>query len=967
MTSHATLLHCYISSMKRFRIAGAFVGLFILLAGCASTAPGDPGVAATPTDTSTADPENGSATPGQSNNGAAGAASSAIDTEEQILPVDPLVTVGTLPNGLTYYIRENDEPRDRAFLRFAVNAGSILEDEDQLGLAHFVEHMAFNGTENYSGNEIIAFLERIGMQFGPDINAYTSFDETVYQLTVPTDDSDTFRQAFSVLLEWADRMALTDEEIEKERGVIIEEWRSSRSASQRIAEQQYPVLFAGSRYANRLPIGDIDLIASFHPDAARRFYADWYRPDLSVEGPHQPREREHFAVPEHSDTKFVVAADPETRFTDISVVTKRTAEELSTEEDYRGLIVGSLFTSMLNSRLDEITRRSDAPFIGAGVSSGRFVRTTAAASLSAAVEGNEVTAALEALLIEARRLTEHGFTSTELDRAKLDRLRAIEQAYRERDNTNSARLADEYVRTFLEGEASPGITFERDLHEKLMPGITLDELNELAADYLSQENRVVLVSAIESEDLPLVTVTELQETFRVAQGAPVDPYEDRIVSSELLGTLPRAGRIVNEIDLDAEDVVLWELSNGARVVFKSTDLRADQVIFSAFSSGGTSLVPDDDYRSAQYASIFVEQMGYGEFAPPDLERVLAGKALSVSPYIGSVEEGLSGAASAEDLELLFQLIHLKMTSPRTDADAFTALKRQFQAIIANQEAQPQYQFSKLISERFNLGHLRAMPIDATGVDSIELESVLEVYQDRFGDASDFTFLFVGNLEGGPFRELVEQYLASLPATVRDDSWLDVGIERPEGIVVDSVNSGVDPVSQVVVFLHDTYEFSQQNNLAIRTVERALDIRMQEVIREDESGTYGVGVQAQFTRIPRERYTVSITFRADPDRVDELTERLMEVVEELRTVELEESYVERVQETLRSGFEEGLTSNQFWIGQIEYALKNGRPMSAIRRYLDLVDAVDSRSIVEAAKRYLTDDAYVQITLYPAEEE
>jgi len=360
-------------------------------------------------------------------------------------------------------------------------------------------------------------------------------------------------------------------------------------------------------------------------------------------------------------------------------------------------------------------------------------------------------------------------------------------------------------------------------------------------------------------------------------------------------------------------------------------------------------------------------MGYGEFAPPDLERVLAGKAVSVSPYIGGVEEGLSGAASAEDLELLFQLIHLKMTAPRADADAFLALKQQFQAIIANQEAQPQYQFSKLISERLNLGHPRAMPIDAAGVDSIDLETVLEVYQDRFGEASDFTFLFVGNLEGAQFRQFVEQYLASLPTTARFDAWQDVGIERPEGILIDSVSSGLDPVSQVAVFLHHSYEFSQENNLAIRTVERALDIRMQEVLREDESGTYGVGVQAQFSRIPRERYTVSITFRADPDRVDELTERLFDVLEELRTEELDEAHVERIRETLRSGFEEGLTSNQFWLGQIEYALKNDRPMSAIRRYLDLVDAIDSVSIAEAARRYLNDETYVQITLYPAEGE
>lgn len=946
--------------MRHFRIL-SILALISLLFACAST----DGPATTAT---AAQPE-----------------SAAAEAAER-LPVDPQVTVGTLPNGMSYYIRENDEPRNRAFLRLAVDAGSILEDEDQLGLAHFVEHMAFNGTENYSGNEIIAFLERLGMQFGPDINAYTSFDETVYQLTVPTDELETFEQAFTVLLEWADRMTLSEEEIDKERGVIVEEWRFRRSAAQRIAEQQYPVLFANSRYANRLPIGDIDLIQTFPPEAARRFYEDWYRPDLSAviavgdfdseeveeliidlfsrfSGPEEPPEREIYTVPEHPDTKIAVAADPETSYTDVSVITKRPADELATREDYRDLIVGSLFTSMLNARLDEISRRSDAPFIGAGVSSGRLVRSTAAASLSAAVEGNDVLPALEALLIEARRVVEHGFTSTELERAKQDRLRAVEQAYRERDNANSASLADEYVRAYLEGEAIPGIAYERDLHEELLPGITLEELNDVAASYLSDEDRVVLVSAIESPDLPEVEIAAVEEVLQLAQSVPVDPYEDRVVSSELLETVPEPGRIVEEEALDAEDVQVWTLSNGARVVFKATDFRADQVAFSAFSPGGSSVVPDSSFRSAQYATVFAENMGYGSFSPPDLERALAGKAVSVSPYIDSTEEGLSGAASAEDLELLFQLIHLKMTSPRADADAFTALKRQFNAVIANQEAQPQYQFSRLIARTFSLGHPRAMPIGPDGIDSIDLDEVLAIYNDRFSNASDFTFLFVGNLDMDRFRPLVEQYLASLPGEGRSDAWVDVGIERPDGVVIDSVNAGIDPVSQVAVFLHDDYEFSQSNNLDIRSVERALEIRMQEVIREDESGTYGVGVQARFSRVPRERYSIVITFRADPNRVDDLTQSLFAVVDELRSEALDQSHVQRVRETLKSGFEEGLTSNQFWLGQIEYALKHGRPVSAIRRYLDLVDALDAESILQSARQYLPEDRYVQVTLYP----
>jgi zinc protease len=357
-------------------------------------------------------------------------------------------------------------------------------------------------------------------------------------------------------------------------------------------------------------------------------------------------------------------------------------------------------------------------------------------------------------------------------------------------------------------------------------------------------------------------------------------------------------------------------------------------------------------------------MGYGELSPPDLERVLAGTTASVTPDIGSLFEGLSGGSSVDDLELLLQLIHLKMTSPRRDEDAFDALKRQFLALVANQSAQPQYQFQRVLQERYSNGHLRTMPVDTEGVSSIRIDDVLSTYEDRFGDAGDFTFLFVGNLDPGVLAPLVESYLGSLPSTGRHDAWVDRHVTRPDGIVVDSVRSGVDPVSQVAVLFHGPYEFSQDNNYAIRAVERLLDIRMQEVIREDQSGTYGVGVQAQFVRLPDSRYTILITFRADPDRVDQLTELLFSVVEEIRTTVPDPDYVRRIQETQRSSFEEGLSNNEFWLGQVQYALTNERPLSAVMRYLDLVDALDGEAILEAARTYLDTDRYVQVTLYPA---
>ncbi|HKJ86276.1 MAG TPA: pitrilysin family protein, partial [Spirochaetia bacterium] len=609
--------------MKKFLLAGSLIVVVLVLAACGSTP--------TPTESDTA--TDLQATVSQ----ATVPPESESEPESEPLPVDPLVTVGELPNGLTYYIRENSEPRNRAFLRLAFDAGSILEDEDQLGLAHFLEHMAFNGTASYSGNEIIAFLERLGMQFGPDVNAYTSFDETVYELSVPTDDAQTFVEALTVLSEWASRLTLDPEEIDKERGVIVEEWRFRRGAAARMREVQFPVIFGDSRYASRLPIGEMDLIRSFEPRVLERFYEDWYRPDLAAvvavgdfdseeveqlihqafgafESHEDPRPRPTFEVPDHEDTRFVVAADPETSYTSVAMYVKRDAEALVSEDDYRGLIMGQLFTAMMNERLDELSRRSDAPFLGAGVSSGSFVRTKAAATVSAAVEGNEVGPALEAVVVEMRRVIEHGFTPAELDRAKLNALRSMEQAYRERDNINSERFADEYVRAFLQDEAIPGIPYERSLYEALLPTISLEDLNEIAANYLSEENRVVSVSAVESDELEPVTVAELEGAFERAQAITVEPYEERIVSSELLGTLPPTGEIVSETTLDAEGVLDWRLGNGARVLVLPTEYRADQIVFSAFSPGGTSRSDLNDFRSAQYATVFTEQMGYGDLS-----------------------------------------------------------------------------------------------------------------------------------------------------------------------------------------------------------------------------------------------------------------------------------------------------------------------------------------------------------------
>ncbi len=917
---------------------------------------------------------------------------SAPDETEDTLPVDPQVRIGVLPTGLSYFIRENREPRNQSRLRLALNAGSVLEDEDQLGLAHFVEHMAFNGTENYSGNELIAFLEQLGMQFGPDVNAYTSFDETVYQLSVPTDDPALFVEAFAVLREWADRLTFDPDEIDSERGVVIEEWRFGRGAQARMRDQQFPVIFGDSRYARRLPIGDPGLIAEFPREAAVRFYQDWYRPDLAAivavgdfdadevenlirrefadfTGPNNPREREFFQIPDREGTHYAIASDPETQFTQVSVYSIQAgpAPPLQTESDYRAVLARNLFTTMLNIRLQEIGRQANAPFLAAESGGTRLARTKTAFAMSAAVSENAVEPALEAMILEARRVREFGFTENELARARDSLLRNIEQIYRERDNINSAAFADEYVRAFLEDEAIPGIPFERELTQRLVPEISLEELNALADDFLSPDNRVVVVSALEREGLAPVVQADLEATIESALNAELAPPEDRERVTTLLAALPQSGNAGEAEMLDAEDVMVFELSNGARVVYQQTEHRADQVQFSAFSPGGTSVVPDAQYWPAVYATIFTEQMGYGTRAARDIEEALAGRAVGVQPYIAADREGFTGSASAEDLSVLMELVHLKMSGARPDEAAFNALRQQLVAFVQTQEAQPQFQLSRAYQEALSAGHPRTMPLTQEALPSVTLEAVTEIYNQRFANASDFTFLFVGTIDPAELISLSEQYLASLPESGDAESVADVGIRYAEEPVTSEIRAGIEPVSQVIVTWHGDYDFSQANNYAIRAVERMLSIRLQEVIREDEGGTYGVGVQAEFRQQPQGRYEILTTFRADPNRVAELTERLYEVAEALRTELFDESYIQRIQEVQRTDFESGLTSNQFWIEQIEFALRAGRPMSAIRDYLDLVNALDPESLREAARTYLSPDRVVQVTLLPEEDD
>jgi zinc protease len=905
---------------------------------------------------------------------------------DEILPVTPRVKIGTLSNGLRYYVRENERPENRAELRLVVNVGSIVEDEDQLGLAHFVEHMSFNGTEHFQKQELVDFLESLGMQFGPAINAGTSFDETTYMLRVPTEDPDIVDKAFLVLEDWAHGVSFDHDEIDKERGVIVEEWRLGRGAGARIRDKQFPILFKDSHYAVRLPIGDPEIIQNFEYETLKRFYRDWYRPDLMavvavgdfdavaieemirshferVPAATNPRPRQTYGVPDHAETLFAIAVDPEATSTSVAVYWKQPLREQQTVGAYRQGMVERLYNGMLNRRLSELTQLADPPYLGAGSSQGMFIRSKEIYTLSAGVDDEGIERGLEAILIEAERVARHGFTASEMERQKTSLLRSMERSFTERDKSYSSGYAAEYIRSFLQGEPIPGIEYEYELYKRFVPEITLTEVNRLAREWITDSNRVIMVDAPEKEGLEIPGEAELLAVFAAAAAAEVTPYEDTVGDEPLVALPPEPVEILSENRVEDVDVTEWELANGVRVILKPTDFQEDQIVFSAFSPGGSSLVADQDIIPASTATLVVSSGGLGDYNAIELQKKLTGKVANVSPVISELEEGLSGSASPKDIETLFQLIYLTFTAPRADEVIFQSLQTRFRAMLENMGASPIMAFSDTLAQTLASYHPRVRPMSDAVLDDMNLEESFAFYQDRFADASDFTFIFVGNLDLEVIRPLVQRYLGGLPSIGRKETWRDVGIDYPKGVIEKTVRKGLEPQSQTVIIFTGPHEYGRKNNYALSSMTSVLEIMLREKIREELGGTYGVSLGQSVSRIPDQEYSITINFGSDPERVDELTAAVFAEIERLKTEGPSEENLQKVLESQRRSRETGLKQNGFWQSQIALWYRQDESPSQILTYDQLFDTLDAEMVRQAAIRHFDMENYVRVTLMP----
>lgn len=899
---------------------------------------------------------------------------------------DPALRVGRLDNGLTYYVRANEKPEKRAELRLMVNAGSVLEDEDQLGFAHFLEHMAFNGTAHFEKMALVDFLESVGMRFGADVNAFTSFDMTAYMLQLPTDDQAKLDKGFLILSDWAHQVTLDPEDIDAERGVVLEEWRSGKGAEERVMDKQLPVIFHNSRYATRLPIGDPEILKNGSPEAVKRFYRDWYRPDLiavvavgdfdadaieqqirerfsQIPARQNPRERTEFEVPVHEETLFSIESDPELTRATITVAFKHPPKHREKIEDLRRELAESMFFGMFNQRLQERSKEAPPPFLYGYAFDLSFVRSMGGFSLAALAAPDKLKEALYALMQEARRVQLHGFTQSELDRQKQDQSRALEQAWAERDKTESSAYAQAYMFHYINGGPIVGIEKRRELLSQWIEDIQLTEINHLVTQWVRNESRVITVSLPEKEGLQAPTEAALSEVFEQVAKSDLKAYQDDVSDQPLVAQKPSPGTVTNERVHQASGVTEWHLNNGVRVFVKPTDFQNDEILFQGFRDGGHSLADDVTYPSAVQATDITDESGIADFNSVQLEKMLAGKVVGVSPFISEVSEGLRGSASPQDLETAMQLMHLIFTAPRRDDAAFASLKSKWKTQVENRLAQPEARFRDRVREILSQGHMRAKPPTLETVEEIDLDRALAFYQSRFGDANGFAFVFVGNLDVPKFKDLVATYLGSLPATDKGSKFKDLGIRPPSGQVFDTVVAGTEPKSQVAMALTGPAEWSEHANDELRVAIDVLNIMLREKLREELGGVYSVFCMGSVDRIPAQDFTVRVMFSCDPNRVDELTKAALNEIDRLRNEGPSTKNMEKVTEGLRRSLETNLKENRYWLSGITRCIRHAISLESLNQRAAWIETVDAAMVKRAAETYLTRDNQVIVVMRP----
>jgi zinc protease len=903
------------------------------------------------------------------------------------LPRDAGIRVGTLPNGLTYFLRDNPRPNNRVMLRLAVKAGSNDEADDQRGLAHLLEHMAFNGSARFKEGELVSYLESIGAAFGPHVNAYTSFDETVYMIDVPTEKEGTLARGFEALSDFAGGMTLATDAIDRERGVVIEEWRGRLGASTRMQEPQLKALFGDSRYVNRLPIGTPEILKSFPAQRLRDFYRDFYRADRMAViivgdvdhddaealvrkyfGPlpsQPPAQRPAFDIPPHRETRYVSVADREAQASTVSVYIKRPFVELKTVGDYRTTIVHGLAYQMINARLGEIARQPDAPFLGASVGDDTVGRTVQAFTAGARVRDGAIPQGLQALMQELARVRQFGFGPAEFDRAKRSTLTSYEQAFSERDKIQSGPLASELVRHFLEGEAAPGIEVEVQLVRQFLETVTPEETAAAARALIGDENRVVIASAPEKQGVARVSETALATAVKTGLSAAVTPWRDEAAAVPLMARAPAPGTVRARREIPEIGVTVLTLSNGVEVWLKPTDFRNDQIVATSYARGGLSVAPPADYFNASLSTGLVSLAGIGGHTPVDIGKMLAGKVASGSAYISSTTHGVQITTNPRDLETAFQLGYLQVTAPNTDvAAAFDLMKRRLEANLANQAQSPGAVFSERVRRINTMDHYTAKPLRIEDLASLSPDRMLAFYRERFANAADFTYFIVGAFTVDQMIPMLEKYVASLPSTGTPTAKLgDLKLQFPGSPVREAVYKGQEPRSQTVISFFADTGLDELEVHRLNAATNVLEIRLRDALRERLGGTYSVGVGYSNTSPIPGYGTVSVQFGSSPENQETLSQTVMAEVDRLRREGPSAADVSAVKQQEKNSIDESMRQNNYWLGSLQSMHVLGRDPRRILQRVERADSLTTANIHEMFKKYFPADRNTIITLMP----
>ena len=909
------------------------------------------------------------------------------------LPVDKNVRIGQLDNGLTYYIRHNKLPENRAEFYIAQKVGSILEEPQQRGLAHFLEHMAFNGTKNFPGDDkglgVIPWCETVGIKFGTNLNAYTSIDETVYNISnAPIDRTGVLDSCLLILHDWSNYILLKDDEIDKERGVIREEWRSRNSGMLRVYTDLLPTIYQGDKYADCMPIGSIDVINNFPYKDIRDYYHKWYRPDLQgivivgdidvdtveaklkavfadVQKPVNPAERTYYPVTDNKEPIVAIGTDKEVDDPSIEIYFKQDATPDS-EKNNVGYLASqymtSMISSMLNARLSELVQSANPPFTRASSYYSDFfvAKTKEAFALSASSKADGIETALKTLLQETERARRFGFTESEYARARANYLQSLESAYNEREKTKHGSYVREYVQNFLNGEPIPGIEAEYAMMNQLAPNIPLQAMNMVMQQLVPDSNQVVIIAGPAKEGLKYPTKEEVINLPKGMKDLDLQAYVDKVSDEPLMKEAPKGGKIISEKENDIYGSTKLVLSNGVTVYVKKTDFKADEIRMKGTSLGGKSIFPDKDALNFAVMDNVIAVGGLGNFSQVDLTKVLAGKKVSVNAGLGATTENVFGTCSPKDFETMMQLTYLTFTAPRKDAEAFESFKNRMKAQLESAQANPLSSINDSLQKAMYNNHPRVVMMKPEMVDQIDYDRILEMYNDRFKDASDFTFYFVGNIDLETAKPLIAEYLGALPAINRKETFKDTKMSIRKGVYKNEYAKEQQTPTATIVFLYSgKAPYTLKNDILLSFATQVLDMVYTEEVREKEGGTYGVNCFGDLQKYPKEQLLLQIVFQTDPAKKDKLAGIVVDELKKLAAEGPSDVHLQKVKEYMLKKYADNQKENGYWMNNLNDYFYYGMDMT--EGYTDIVNSITAKDIQKFVSDLLKQGNEIEVTM------